>query len=185
MTATHLLQRMARNNAWATFRLHRAVAALTPAAYRAPRTSFFPSIHGTLVHILHVDLLYLGALEGAAEPQGVLNAEMDRLERDAPFTAIADLQRAADRRLVGHTESLARDERLHEIVEIERADHVQREARGDVLLHLFQHQIHHRGQVHAMLSGTNVPPPQLDELFLAEELPLRRAELEALGLPRE
>jgi uncharacterized damage-inducible protein DinB len=39
--------------------------------------------------------------------------------------------------------------------------------RVDALLaHLFQHQIHHRGQAHAMLAGTEVPPPQLDEFFL-------------------
>ena len=35
-----------------------------------------------------------------------------------------------------------------------------------ILAHLFQHQIHHRGQAHAMLAGTAVPPPQLDEFFL-------------------
>ena len=34
------------------------------------------------------------------------------------------------------------------------------------LAHLFNHQTHHRGQVHAMLAGTGVPPPQLDEFFL-------------------
>ena len=39
--------------------------------------------------------------------------------------------------------------------------------RSDALLpHLFQHQIHHRGQAHAMLAGTGVAPPQLDEFFL-------------------
>jgi uncharacterized damage-inducible protein DinB len=68
-------------------------------------------------------------------------------------------------------------------VSIQRADHVQVERAGDVLLHLFEHQIHHRGQVHAMLSGTRVPPPQLDEFFMREELPLRAAELDELGLP--
>ena len=35
-----------------------------------------------------------------------------------------------------------------------------------LLAHLFQHQIHHRGQAHAMLSGAGVSPPQLDEFFL-------------------
>ncbi len=35
-----------------------------------------------------------------------------------------------------------------------------------LLAHLFQHQIHHRGQAHAMLAGTTVAPPQLDEFFL-------------------
>jgi uncharacterized damage-inducible protein DinB len=50
------------------------------------------------------------------------------------------------------------------------------------LAHLFVHQIHQRGQADAMLSGTPVAPPQLDEFFLAEDAPLRAADLAALGL---
>ena len=53
---------------------------------------------------------------------------------------------------------------------------------ASILEHLFQHQIHHRGQAHAMLSSTRVKPPQLDEFFLAGEEHLRRDELRALGL---
>ena len=41
-----------------------------------------------------------------------------------------------------------------------------RERIDAILAHLFQHQVHHRGQAHAMLAGTDVPPPQLDEFFL-------------------
>ena len=48
---------------------------------------------------------------------------------------------------------------------------------GDLLAHLFMHQIHHRGQVHAMLSGTSVKPPQLDEFFLDYDLKLRSERL--------
>jgi len=51
-----------------------------------------------------------------------------------------------------------------------------------VLAHLFVHQIHHRGQAHAMLSGTRVAPPQLDEFFLVWDAPRRAAELRRLGL---
>jgi hypothetical protein len=47
--------------------------------------------------------------------------------------------------------------------------------------HLFQHDIHHRGQAHAMLSGISVKPPQLDEFFAAGEAPLRAAEFGELG----
>jgi uncharacterized damage-inducible protein DinB len=54
---------------------------------------------------------------------------------------------------------------------------------ASILEHLFQHQIHHRGQAHAMLAGTAVKPPQLYEFFLAGEEHLRRDELRALGLP--
>ncbi|WP_446720573.1 DinB family protein [Mesorhizobium sp. L-2-11] len=53
---------------------------------------------------------------------------------------------------------------------------------GDLLAHLFIHDIHHRGQVHAMLSGTSVKPPQLDEFFLDYDLKLREAEVERLDL---
>jgi hypothetical protein len=59
-----------------------------------------------------------------------------------------------------------------------RETYVQAERVDRLLLHLFQHQIHHRGQAHAMLSGTKVPPPQLDEFFSTAEGPLRAAELE-------
>ena len=66
-----------------------------------------------------------------------------------------------------------------------RGGHVQIEKARDVLMHLFVHQIHHRGQVHAMLAGTPVAPPQLDEFFLREELSLRENELKELDLPLE
>ena len=46
-----------------------------------------------------------------------------------------------------------------------------------VLAHLFVHQIHHRGQVHAMLAGTRMAPPQLDEFFLAEDAAKRAPDL--------
>jgi uncharacterized damage-inducible protein DinB len=48
-------------------------------------------------------------------------------------------------------------------------------------MHLFQHDIHHRGQAHAMLSGTRITPPQLDEFFSAGEAPLRAPEFKNLG----
>jgi hypothetical protein len=49
-----------------------------------------------------------------------------------------------------------------------------------VLAHLFMHQTHHRGQVHAMLSGTSVKPPQLDEFLMPSEGHLRTLEMMAM-----
>jgi len=54
-----------------------------------------------------------------------------------------------------------------------------------LLLHLFQHQIHHRGQAHAMMSATAVSLPQLDEFFVAGEAPLRAGEFTELGWAEE
>ena len=70
-------------------------------------------------------------------------------------------------------------------VRINRGTRVQVERRDRLLMHLFQHQIHHRGQVHAMLSGTRIKPPQLDEFFSIAEAPLRAAEFTGLGWTEE
>jgi uncharacterized damage-inducible protein DinB len=51
-----------------------------------------------------------------------------------------------------------------------------------ILAHLFQHDVHHRGQIHAMLTGTDVAPPQLDEFFRAQDASSRADDLRALGI---
>ncbi|MDQ3037997.1 MAG: DinB family protein [Myxococcota bacterium] len=165
---------LAENNAWANLRLHRACAELTHEEHVATRTGFFPSLRGTLSHILIVDWYYVDALEGGTLGRAAFASD-EPLETLAELTAA---QRAIDARLVRVAGEVALDAR----VGLERRDHTQIETAGDVLLHLFQHQLHHRGQAHAMLAGTHVVPPQLDEFFLTAELPLREAELRELGL---
>ena len=179
---TQHLHAQACNNAWSNLRLLRACAALDDAEFAAPRTGFFPSLKDTLNHIVTVDWLYVDALERAVAGRPV-NADVDRyFEPPSPFATCATLapaQHEVDRRLITLCAGL---DNLALIVSIQRADHVEREPIVRVLAHLFQHQIHHRGQAHAMLSGTSVKPPQLDEFFLAEEAPLRAKELATLGL---
>ena len=58
------LRLMAHFNAWANARLYGAVAGLSDADYRRERGLFFGSIHGTLNHLLVVDRLWCGRLEG-------------------------------------------------------------------------------------------------------------------------
>jgi uncharacterized damage-inducible protein DinB len=70
-------------------------------------------------------------------------------------------------------------------VRINRGTRVQVERRDRLLMHLIQHQIHHRGQAHAMLSGSRIKPPQLDEFFSITEAPLRAAEFAGLGWTEE
>jgi uncharacterized damage-inducible protein DinB len=69
----------------------------------------------------------------------------------------------------------------NQTIRVNRETRVQTERADRLLLHLFQHQIHHRGQAHSMLSGTTIPPPQLDEFFSLAEAPLRAAEFKELG----
>ncbi len=175
---------MSCNNAWANHRLLTACGRLSQADFVAPRTSFFPSLKATLNHNLTVDWYYVDALERAfrGEPP---NRDVDRFfEPDEPFAACAALavaQREADRRLIDLCSTLT-DERLALPVPVMRRAGIEAEAATRLLAHLFQHQIHHRGQAHAMLAGTPVKPPQLDEFFCANEAHLRAAELAELGL---
>jgi uncharacterized damage-inducible protein DinB len=179
---SHLFHAQACNNAWSNLRLLRACAALDDAEFAAPRIGFFPSIKDTLNHIVTVDWLYIDALERAVAGRPVNPDAARFFEPPAPFASCATLapaQREVDRRLIVLCAGLTD---LSPTVSIQRGDHVQREPLVRVLAHLFQHQIHHRGQAHAMLAGTAVKPPQLDEFFLAEEAALRADELTALGL---
>jgi uncharacterized damage-inducible protein DinB len=168
---------MARNNAWSNHRLYAACARLSDAELTASRTSFFPSIHLTLNHILIVDWYYEDALEGGGRGPS-LYADPVPFRH---FPALSAAQAAADRRLVAYADALTPDGVDARVI-LEREGGVRnRETAVAVLSHLFAHQIHHRGQVHAMLAGTAVPPPQLDEFFLAEDAPRRAEELAALG----
>jgi uncharacterized damage-inducible protein DinB len=169
---------MARNNLWSNHRLHGACAKLSVGDYQACRTSFFPTIHATLCHILIVDWYYLDALEGGGRGPALY-------ANDTPFAELSEVTRAqteSDRRLLSFCDRLD-EASLGARVVLDRGDGLRYvETASDVLSHLFVHQIHHRGQVHAMLAGTLVPPPQLDEFFLEQDAPLRAAELADLGL---
>lgn len=187
MTAASLARHLAaeaHNNAWSNLRLHRACAGLTPEELAAPRTGFFPSIRATLNHILTVDWYYVEILERSLAGLPPHERPWRCFEVDEPHALAADLwreQRAVDARLVALCEGLT-DERVEaEVLLPRKQGGVARDTARRILAHLFQHQIHHRGQVHAMLSGTRVKPPQLDEFYCANEAHLRERELSELG----
>ena len=172
------LRRMAGNNLWSNDRLYRAVTALNPGEFEAGRTSFFPSIKATLNHVLSVDLYYLDMVEEGGVGLAVFDGWTDFVTPDR----LAAVQAETDRRLLSFCEDLAGSD-LDRRVQTDRGDDgVIPERIGDLLAHLFMHQIHHRGQVHAMLSGTSVKPPQLDEFLLDYDIKLRKKEIERLGL---
>jgi uncharacterized damage-inducible protein DinB len=175
-SVTSYFQVMARNNAWANERLIAACEHLSDADFLAPRVSFFPSLMLTLNHILVVDWFYVDGLEG-----GTLGpaAWSDPAPCQTARTLHAAQQRV-DQRLIDFCDGLS-VAALGENVRLNRGDRVQVERVDRLLLHLFQHQVHHRGQAHAMLSATDVSPPQLDEFFVEEDAPLRKTEIERLG----
>lgn len=170
-------RKMAHNNAWANWRLLSACRQLDEEAFRAARTSFFPSLHETLNHNLMVDLYYIDALE-----RGGLGRQVFARFRPFGMAELFQAQAAADRRLIAVCDGLS-DAALEATVTTDRGEHGAVEERiDDLLAHLFQHQIYHRGQAHAMLAGTAVAPPQLDEYFLLHDSQQTRVELRRLDL---
>ena len=176
MELTSYLRIQARANRLSNHRLHAAMAPLSRAEFHAPRVGFFPSLAETLNHILLVDLYYIGALH--REP-GTRAALLGFVPCD-DLATLARRQAASDERLIAWCDSLD-DALLDAMVEMERADHIQRDRTGHVLAHLFNHQTHHRGQAHAMLSSTPIKPPQLDEFMMPSEAHLRAHDMAALG----
>jgi uncharacterized damage-inducible protein DinB len=168
---------MARNNAWSNRRLLEACARLSQQELEARRVSFFPSLQRTLNHILIVDRFYLDALEHGGIVLAIVADEI-------PCPRVAELlpaQMECDRRLIRYCDALD-DDLLARSVTIDRGEEgLTNEIVSTTLAHLFVHQIHHRGQAHAMLSGTPVAPPQLDEFFLEYDAPRRREELKTRG----
>ncbi|MEO8755514.1 MAG: DinB family protein [Casimicrobiaceae bacterium] len=183
----HHFYTMAANNAWANHRLLTACARLPQAEFVATRTSFFPSLKATLNHNLTVDWYYVDAFERALRAQPV-NADARRyFDPQEPFATCAEImaaQHAVDQRLLESCRALT-EAQLELPVALLRRAGVQYESATRLLAHLFEHQIHHRGQAHAMLAGTAVKPPQLDEFFCANEAHLRAAELAEIGLSEE
>lgn len=176
MSAALLMRAQARNNAWANHRLLTACVALSQPEFEAPRTGFFPSLRATLNHILVIDLFYVDALEG-----GTLGpAAWADPEPCKTLTELHPAQAAVDRRLIAWCDTLT-DGDMGRLIHVHRGQRVQTERADRLLLHMFQHQVHHRGQAHAMLSGTAVRPPQLDEFYSIAEAPLRATEFAALG----
>lgn len=171
-----VFRKLAQANRLANARLHRACAALDQAQLDAPRTAFFGTIRATLNHVLMVDRFYLNALLGRPLDRVLL----DEATFCPDMPTLTAWQSDCDLALLAHVESLAPDH-LSQIVAIDRGERVQHDRRDDVLSHLFQHQTHHRGQIHGMLSSTAVKPPQLDEFIVGDDAPARAADMARLG----
>lgn len=88
-------------------------------------------------------------------------------------------QSKVDQRLLAFCDGISSGE-LARAVKVHRGTRIQTDRVDDILSHLFQHQTHHRGQVHAMLAGTSVRPPQLDEFIVGDDAQARAAEMAEL-----
>ena len=177
----------AYNNAWANHRLLRACCELTPEEFRAKRTNFFPSIKATLNHIITVDWYYLEILERSLAGLAPHPDPTRHYDPEEPFDDCAALSReqhATDKRLIAFCAGVD-DSKMDAEVLLPRRTGLERDYLRRILAHLFEHQLHHRGQAHAMLAGTRVKPPQLDEFYCTNEAPLRAQDFAELGFDEE
>jgi uncharacterized damage-inducible protein DinB len=144
-------------NAWCNERLYDAAAKVSDADYRADRGAFFKSLHGTLNHLLVGDRIWMQRFTGAGELPNSLDAILFE-----DFVSLRAARRAEDEAISRYVEALSDDDLGRKIryrtfsnpADIEQV-------LAPALDHFFNHQTHHRGQAHALLSaviGTGATP---------------------------
>ncbi len=150
----------ARYNAWANTRIYNALGAMTDAARKADRRAFFRSIHNTMNHVLLADLIYRERLER----KPTTFTRLDEVLHD-DFAALEVAHRGNDAWYVAFSrgvDAAALDADLSfKAVGMDSDEYFSLPLRT-CLTNLFQHQIHHRGQVHQMISEAGLEPPPLD-----------------------
>ncbi len=158
------LRLLARYNRWANGRLYDACARLPEADYYAARPAFFGSIHRTLNHILLADRIWLARIRGGPPVTLPLDAELH-----ATLAGLREARTAEDESIIAYLDGLAAAELESEVRYTNSRGELFATPLGVVLQHLFNHQTHHRGQVHDMLTQTGVAPPPLDLIFFVRE----------------
>lgn len=149
---------LAGYNRWANERLYSAAAELTDAQYRADRGAFFGSVHGTLNHLLVADRIWMHRFTGAGAVAPLDTILFERLE---------DLRTARaeeDMRIIAFAEGLEEAALARTIAYANSSGQHFSQPLDTALDHFFNHQTHHRGQAHALLSHFlgNAATPSLD-----------------------
>jgi len=150
-------QLLAHYNALANQKLYDACAQLSDVDRKFVRLAFFKSIHGTLNHIMVGDRIWLGRFGGQELPSTGLDAVL--------YDDFAELRQARiqeDARIIQFVATLTESFLAQSITYRNNAGVVHTDPNDLLLAHIFNHQTHHRGQVHDMLSQTEVAPPSLD-----------------------
>jgi uncharacterized damage-inducible protein DinB len=156
---------MAQYNAWANARLYGMVGQLPDEQYRRDVGAYFKSLHGTLNHLLTADRIWLRRLTGTGEAPTRLDAILFE-----DLAGLTEARSVEDERLLSFVESQT-DAQLEAAIEYRSVKGLpQQQKLREVLAHLFNHQTHHRGQAHAILTTLGVQEPEsLDLLWLLRE----------------
>ncbi len=151
---------MARYSAWQNGAQINAADPLGEAARRADRSAFFGSIMATMSHVLWADRTWLSRFGVGAAPTGGIKGSVS-LHDD--WEALKAARQAEDAALSGWAAGLERQDIAGDLHWFSGA--LGREVtrpRALVVTHLFNHQTHHRGQIHAMLTAAGARPADTD-----------------------
>lgn len=153
-------------NAWANRRLYDCAAALTDAEYRADRGAFFKSMHGTLNHLLATDRIWMKRFTGEGDAPDRLDAIVHE-----GFAELRAAREAEDRRIVAWIDGLD-ETRLAGVISYRRVSSPEEFVQElmPALDHWFNHQTHHRGHAHMILTSLGKAAPELDLLYYQREV---------------
>lgn len=147
-------------NQWANARLYDAAAKVPEERYFADLGAFFGSLHNTLNHLVVADRIWMRRITG----DGPLHTKLN----DVPYADFAPLRaarEAEDARIIAFVDDLD-DARLDGKITYGQLSDTQTftQRLAPVLAHLFNHQTHHRGQAHTLLTiaGGRDAAPSLD-----------------------
>ncbi len=163
MITVQYVRTMAAYNAEMNRRIYAAAGRLSDAERRKDRGLFWKSLHGTLNHLLWGDRQWMSRLDGWA-PNTVANPQSPALIHD--FHELARERFAADARMEAFAARIDEAWLAQDLVWFSgAAGREMRRPRTGLLVHVFNHQTHHRGQAHAALTMAGVDPGDTD-LFL-------------------
>lgn len=158
---------LAGYNAWCNTRLYEAAARVRDEDYRRDRGAFFKSLHGTLNHLLVGDRIWMRRFTG----EGGLPKTLDAVLYD-DFAMLRIARVAEDARITRYVESLS-DADLAGTIRFRtfvRPQEIEQPL-APALDHFFNHQTHHRGQAHALLTAIigNDATPSFDLIIYQRE----------------
>jgi uncharacterized damage-inducible protein DinB len=168
MITPDFLRLMARYNAWQNASLYAAADGLDTAARQAPRGAFFGSVEATLNHLLWADRLWLSRFAGTPKPHQPGIAESTR--ETGSWAELKAARLAMDRMIADWAGSVTAADIAGNLRWFSGA--VNREVekpRALLFVHYFNHQTHHRGQVHAMLTAAGARPEATDLPFMPDD----------------
>jgi len=154
---------MAGYNAEMNRRLYAAAQRLSDAERRRDRGAFWGSIHGTLCHLLWGDRIWMSRFDGWPKPSV---SQKDSATLIGDFDELQQQRVDADERISSWAERVSDEWLREELVWFSAsANREMRNRRGFLVTHFFNHQTHHRGQAHAMITAAGEQTGDTD-LFL-------------------